>query len=227
MTLVFPGKPPLVIMTLTRISSGCFGLLLLAATTVLHTQIAVADTDLFNSLAGSSIGNNPVDSGTGSGPLYASFSTTSQFNLTGIDLVLSSLYNSPGSFSVGIYSDSSTNPGTLLQNLGTFDDSSLNITPSVFTVGLPTPYTLDSNSRYWVGLSSANSSSAWSITTDTTGVGVAAESYANSALGVQANSTGPHQMRVFGTAVPEPSTWSLIAVGTLALGFAARRQSRG
>ncbi len=214
-------------MTITRISADRFGSMLFAAATVICTQVAVADTDLFNSLAGTSIGNNPVDSSTGSGPLYASFSTTSQFNLTGIDLVLASLYNSPGTFSVGIYSDSSTTPGALLQNLGTFNDSSLNPTPSVFTVGLTTPYTLDSNSRYWLGLSSANSSSAWSITSDTTGVGVAAESYANSALGVQANSTGPYQMRVFGTAVPEPSTWSLIAVGAVVLGFAARRQARG
>lgn len=171
------------------------------------STVVAAETDLFNSLAGASIGDNAVDSSTGSGPLYGSFSTTSAFNLSGVDLALSSLYSSPGTFSVGIYSDSSATPGTLVKDLGTFNDSSLSSTTAVFTVSV-SPYTLAGNSHYWVGLTSYNTSAAWSITTDTTGVGVASESYSTGPSGVQPNSTGPFQFRVYGTAVPEPSTWA-------------------
>jgi hypothetical protein len=187
-----------------------------------------APTDLFNSLGGASIGNNSVDSSTGSGPLFGSFSTTSAFQLEGVDLSLSSLYNSPGSFSVGIYSDSSTNPGALLEDLGTFNDSSLGSSPATFTVNLGTPYALSANTRYWVGLTSFNTSAAWSITTDTSGVGVASEYYSSTPSGTQSNSSGPFQMRVYGTAVPEPTSWisGLAFAAAAAASVVVRRQKK-
>ena len=205
--------------------------LALVAASLVAAGAAIAGsptTDLFNSLGGSSLGNNLVDSSAGSGPLYASFSTTGAFTVTGVDLLLSSTYTSPGGFSVGIYADSATSPGSLLQNLGTFNDSSLSSTESIFTVSLSTPFSLAPSSRYWIGISSDNTSTAWSITTATSGVGVANELYDNTFAGVDSDSNDPYGMAVYGVAVPEPTpfAWSLTFVSTVAFGLTIRRFKR-
>ena len=189
---------------------------------------AKAQSDLFNSLGGSTIGNNGADITGGSGPLFASFSTTKEFTLTGVQLELSSLFDSPASFNVGIYSDNATAPGSLIDNLGTFNDSSLNPGGSLFTVTPSTPLNLDGGSRYWLGISGDNTAAAWSITTDTSGVGVANEYYSTGPSGVQPNSNGPFEARVYGDPVPEPTTTALVIAmaAIVGLSICKRRANR-
>lgn len=83
-----------------------------------------------------------------------------------------------GSITVGLYSDSATSPGSLLTTIGSLPDTSLPTggTGAVVTFPLTTVYPLAANTRYWIGLSTANDSVAVWIATDVnTGTGVANE----------------------------------------------------
>ena len=163
------------------------------------------------------------------GPLlFNSFSTgAGGFNLSQVDLLVAGS-DSPGagSFSVGLYSDASTSPGSLLTTIGTVSDSALTSTPSVATFNLPSPYSLAAGTRYWVGLASADSVAAWMYSYEG-GVGVAGEYWGSTADGVVANyvggfSTGPYEMRVSHT--PLPGALLLLCAGMARLVAYGRRK---
>ena len=175
------------------------------------------------------------------GPSYDSFSTGSSVSvLTDIKMMLSGLPGTPGGpqFTVSLFSDSSRTPGSLLVTIGTFRDSTLATTASVYDVPVAN-YILTANTRYWVELSTAPSSPsstvAWDYATDATGVGVGGEYWAYYPLGVltvtaNSDTNGPFQMQVTtsdSSTVPEPGTLcqTLSAIGIGIIAIARRRMA--
>jgi hypothetical protein len=168
----------------------------------------------------------------GNGPLADSFSTgSSAVNLSDVKLLLESdSFTSTGSITVTLNKDSSTSPGGVLTTIGTFNNSSLSRSPTA--IDFPTSYSLAANTRYWIEVSASNdSSAAWEVSTDTSGVGVANE-YNSNSQGVFPNTgISPFQMEVTAqtaaTGVPEPSTLTLLGLGSLGLlGYGRRRRKQ-
>ena len=124
-------------------------------------------------------------------------------------------------FTVSVWSDNSTFPGTMLWQT-TANNSILSTTPTV--EDFLTDVSLNADSRYWVGVTSAAGSAIFSSATVFTGIGVANEFYINSNGLVPNNPNGPYIMAVI--AAPEPSTWIMLLLGFAGLGFAGYRQSR-
>ena len=144
---------------------------------------------LFDNLGYPSVG---ADGDLAHGPLYASFSTVGSNTLTDVSLLIGADNpNDGGTFTIDLYSDSSTSPGSLLTALGTFDDSQLSSSLAVFSDSVS--YSLSADTRYWIGISSSDGSVYWSYEVDDLGIGVAGEFYDNQG-GVAPNSTGAYQM---------------------------------
>ena len=157
------------------------------------------------------------------GPLADSFSTGAATILVDVKLLLSGDSTSSGTTFVYLLNDASTSPGSVIAQLGSISDSSLPIMPGVIDVSSFAPIILNATTRYWIELSSTNTTAGWAFSGDTSGPGVENEFFANQ-HGVFANSIGePYQMQVNTTAIPEPSTLalSIAGLGTL-LGFRRR-----
>lgn len=161
------------------------------------------------------------------GPLYDSFSTVGSTTLTDISVLIGA--DNPadgGTFTIGLYSDSSTSPGSLLDS-NTFMDSAL--TTSLAVLSESVSYSLSAGTRYWIGISSSDGSVFWSYDADASGIGVAGEYYDNqggvSLIGADDNGGG-YQMELVAGAVPEPSSWAMMAIGFMGLGYIRFRTSR-
>lgn len=191
--------------------------LLLAAGGRVH-----ADTILYNNLGAASDGSDPIATNP-FGPLFDSFSTgATPVNLTDVKVLLS---GSPSSatITVALLSDSSTSPGAVLDVIGTLSDNALSGTPTVFDFPVVPSFPLAANTRYWIELSSPDSTAEWSYSLDTSGPGVSGEFFGHQDQ-VFPNEEGPYQMEVTAetaapapAAVPEPSSLALCALGGLAL----------
>jgi hypothetical protein len=164
----------------------------------------------------------------GSGPLYDSFFTgATAYNLTIVGVVLEGS-SAAGNTSVGLYSDASTAPGTLLYAIGNIPDTALTTTFTEYDLPLASPYSLAANTRYWIGLVGFLSTTAnWAWTPVATGqTGVTGEYYAY-ASGVSLNTgtlgeqSGPYQMKITATsasvAVPEPSLMVLLCISIMSV----------
>jgi MYXO-CTERM domain-containing protein len=92
---------------------------------------------------------------------YQSFSTgTGSFSLTDVEILLQGSPLDSNTLSIDLYGDSSTAPGSLLDHVGTFTDTSL-IAGSAHLFDFATAaFALTQNTRYWIGLSTTNGSSA-------------------------------------------------------------------
>jgi PEP-CTERM motif len=143
----------------------CFGghiLKLLAALAAGAILIpgAYAGTIIFNTLGAPAIGNRGVSIAS----QFASFSAASDVVLNDVQLNLQGDNTDGHSFSVGLYSDSSTAPGALLAPIGTALDSVLPFSGIGVIDFSGLSISLAANTRYWVGLSTANASSvAWEL----------------------------------------------------------------
>jgi hypothetical protein len=99
---------------------------------------------------------------------------------------------------------------------------------------------LKPDSLYWIDITSTSSSFddasvIWGLTSDVSGVGVAENYNSSNATDFTffLNQGVPpfaadvaFQMEVSGTAVPEPSTWAMMALEFVGLGFMGQRRSR-
>lgn len=158
------------------------------------------------------------------GPLYNSFSTVGATTLTDISLLIGADNPSDGGqFTIGLYADSSTAPGSLVAS-NTFDDSALSTSLAVFSESIS--YGLSAGARYWIGLSSSDGSVFWSFDGDASGIGVAGEYYSNQGgVSLIGDGNGGYQMALV-AGVPEPSSWALMAVGFAGLAFFRFRTSK-
>lgn len=185
--------------------NGLFRMVLLAtvAIGILSLGSAANGGDVYNNLPlpSWSGGTDPVSV---DGPSFNSFSTgNSDSFLLDIKMMLSGISTTPGSlqFTVSLLSDASNSPGTFLTSLGTFDDSTLASTASVYDVPVNTTIALTADTRYWVELSGPSSSVAWDYAIDARGAGVSGEYSAYSSPGgpivsQNASGSGPYQMEV-------------------------------
>lgn len=173
------------------------------------------------------LGAAPVSSDAVSvlGPLADSFSTgSSSADLTDVKVLLQG-NSSGGAIEIDLMSDAGTAPGAFLTALGTLNDSALTNSPTVFDFPLAVPFSLAANTRYWVEIISANSSTAqWDWSSDITGPGVAGEFFYSTGA-VLPNIDGPYQMQVNATSssVPEPASLTILAAGLAGLAAARRR----
>ncbi len=189
---------------------------------------ATASTVLYDNLPASSSGTAPANSSWG--PLYDSFSTgSSSLSTIALTLMLDATTPSDGgTFTISLLTDSGNSPGTKFATTGSLPDSDLSTTLNPFSVGAA--LSLAADTLYWVELSSTGSVN-WSYSTDTSGLGVANEYFANyggtGTVRVFPNSGGPpYQMEVVGTATPLPSTWTMLIAGFVGLGFVAYRGTK-
>jgi hypothetical protein len=183
--------------------------------------------NLFNNLGGAPNGADPT--GNEWGPLADSFSTgSSAFDLNSLTVALSGT-PSAGTTPAYLLSDSSTTPGSVLEEIGSIGEASLSTAPGFYT--LSTSYVLSPGTMYWIELTSDDNSANWDWSFDTSGRGVAGEFLANFQGGstwlVFPDDNGPYQMEVAGTnEVPEPSSIVLLFAGlTAILCVAFRRRS--
>jgi len=200
----------------------------LVLTGLVASAISAKAIPIYNNLAATSDGTVSVGS---SGPLYDSFTSASSVQaITGLELALSGPAEivgpelvgpsvsvpggtGGGTITVGLYSDSSTVPGTLIATLATISDASIND----YTLSLLTDPVLAASTRYWIGLSDTGTSTAWSLSLDLSGTGVSGEYFANQ-NGVFPNSDGPYQMTLSTSPVPDAgSTAYLFGLGVAGL----------
>jgi hypothetical protein len=181
-----------------------------------------------NFYTGYTIANSPYYTS-----VAASFSILSTDSLMLDDVEVTLLASNPkdgGMLNVGLYSDSSTSPNTLLDSLGTINDSSLTTSPAEYAIPV-TPFSLASG-RYWIVISSSDgSSAAWGMTDIMTGAGVSSGYFGDPYDGYVLNSNTGYgapfnqvafEMQVDGL-TPEPSTILFGAIGLAMLAAYRRR----
>src|ERR1022692_1621949 len=123
---------------------------------------ANAGVIVYDSLPQSSSGADPVGS---FGPLYDSFSTGADSGpISSVSFLLSG--------------DNTDTVGGLISALGTISDASLTGGLSVVNLPLGSNPSLNTGTRYWIGLSTSGSA-LWSYTLDTSGTGVNGEFFRN------------------------------------------------
>ncbi len=184
---------------------------------------ANADDTLYNNLLDAS---GYADSVSSLGSLGDSFSTGAAFeNLTDVQLLLTNFGNTAtGSFTVSLYSDNATNPGSLLANLAVYNDSVLTSGAAVVDTSV-SGVILDPNTRYWIELSTtSNSVAGWLWTANAGNTDTISEYNFNNGGVSSNNSNNPYQMAVTAAPVPVPPAFALMSLGIAGLA-ALRRKS--
>jgi len=188
--------------------------------------ISRADDVLFNNSGGTTPGMAFVSS------LPAnSFSTGSSAELLD-NVVLDLRATNPadaGYFNLYLGADNATSPGAELELLATVEDSSLTVSPALYTYSGQSYY-LDADTRYWIELvPEASTTAKFGYNNDDSGTGLASEFYSLSG-NVYSDTSGPFKMEVTGTpvaAAPEPSSLLLLVSGAASLfSFMRRRSAR-
>lgn len=185
----------------------------LAVLTSWGVQAATVDFDNL----GFAVVNN-IHLGDNPSGIYASFTSAGGASLTALTMRLTVYGPNDGhSFHIGLYGDSSTSPGALIAHLETVNDNDSDLSFfGNYSVNLASTPALSAG-RYWIGLTTSDSSSAsWGYTyCFTCGTGAASEYYEYGS-GVYANDGGAGTLQMMveeSVVVPEPSTWILGAAG--------------
>jgi len=148
--------------------------LLILGCAVLATAAPGSQTVLFGNLNAPSKGYFPI------GPIYASFSTGSTAaTFTDLQLNLEFLDGEPSGFSVGLYADSNTTPGGLIQTIGSMLDNSISFDGGTYDFPVSPGIALTANTRYWIGLAPnvSGDDSGWELTGSTSGTGAIASEF--------------------------------------------------
>lgn len=184
---------------------------------LIFTATANADVVTFSNLNAATV---DADSIAAYGPIADSFSTAEYgTTLNQVSLLLNGAPDS-GSVTVRLLSSSFLSPGSVLTTIGTVNDSSLSSTLTSYTLPLASPFQLGANTRYWIQLTSNNSSANWAWSANVSGPGVAGE-YLSNANGVFENaSEAPCQMQVI-TSAPEPSNLAVLGLGLMGIAACA------
>src|SRR5262249_39624005 len=142
------------------------------------------------------------------------------------------LLSGGGTVTVGLYANTiggpgpnagASLPGSLLASLGTASAPGV---PGIVSLNVPF-LALFANTRYWIGLSSTNTSPVWEGTFDFSGTGVGSEFSFSAQNGVLPNNPdGEYQMRVTAAATPLPAALPLFAGGGGVLSLIAWRRRR-
>ena len=179
---------------------------------------------LYDNLGAAQEGSDPILS---FGPLANSFTTGADggVSLAGITALLKNDSTSiVGDLRVSLHADSANGPGAELLSLGVLSSAGVSadafgrysFTPSA-------PFALAANTTYWVEIEAASPNAVeWAWSGDLTAPGVAGQSTYSSIYGVSPNGLA-YQMAVT-TAVPEPTSALLLALGLGAVTVLRRRQ---
>src|SRR5580693_2903879 len=187
-------------------------------------------TVLFNNLSDTPNSNNGIyGNGAGTdGSVYQSFSNGGTgLLLDDLKLDLEGAITPTGSFTIGLYSDLSTRPNTLLLSIATVNDSSLTTSPAVYDFSVAN-YSLSANTRYWIGLVGTSASSHWEGTTVQAGDTGTSTEFIQQTTGVvfPSDTNFAYMMTVTAvtaqSGVPEPSTGLLLGAGLAAAWWARR-----
>jgi len=178
---------------------------------------------LYDNLGSVQEGADPILS---FGPLANSFTTGADGGLlSGIAALLKNDSAAiVGDLRVSLHADSANGPGTELLSLGVLSSAGVStdafgrysFTPSA-------PFALAANTTYWVEIEAASPNAVeWAWSGDLTAPGVAGQSTYSGIYGLSPNGLA-YQMAVT-TAVPEPASALLLALGLGAFTVLRRRQ---
>jgi len=182
-----------------------------------------AGTILYNNLADTAYVNSQLTQSE-----YQSFSSGgTTLYLDDLKLDLGKQGADSGTFTIGLYSDSSATPGTLLLTIAVVSDTSLSTTVTSYDFAVA-DYGLSANTRYWIGLIPNGSiDGTWDaarVTGGDTGTSGQFIDLGGNVYGTDANDA--FQMTVDAvvsqSSVPEPSTGLLLCAGFAALWRVAR-----
>ncbi len=186
--------------------------------TVLYDNLGSTDTTIH--------GDGVSSSGTFAttapyGPLENSFSTgATTFDFKYLDLRLDRPDSPAASIDVNLLSDNATSPGSLIATLATLNDSAVSTSADIIQIPVAS-LMLAANTRYWIQLIGDGSDISWEWSKNTSGIGVVGEYFANQG-GVFSTASGPYQMRVADTPVPEPASFTVFGVMLAGLGWRLR-----
>ncbi len=186
------------------------------------TEIIVSSAEL---LGGTTSGNHHQ--------LAMGFNTGSSSFLFNSVLIAVQNFSDTSSFSItgGIYSDNANAPGALFAAFNDVLVPENGVETPLFTT--VTPAFLAANTTYWIlldGPTEADRYLGWLKTEGTEVEETAPVTYVGTRLSLDSGSTWDEaasdvNIHVDASVVPEPSTWALLGLGALALGFAARRRA--
>jgi hypothetical protein len=195
---------------------------------LLTTAAANAGTILYNNIGDPYTTNSQLTE-----TLAQSFSTgSSALSLDDLQLVLDIKAPDTGSFTIGLYSDNSTKPGTQLLAIATVSDTTLTSTATTYDFPVA-DYALAANTRYWIvlGLTNGEVEGSWESSNPQAGdTGVSGQytDYGGSIYIVGPTTSPAFSMTIDAvsqTTTPEPSSALLLGAG-LAAGAAFLRKAR-
>lgn len=184
---------------------------------------------------------NPIGTGGVQFNKFAQGFTVGTTNQTMTDVILGLQFGTqlPSSVRISLYDNSGSNPGS---ELGVFTNPTFTAnTKDIYTFNYSGNYTLVANTSYWVVASfdaPLTGSYDWVYNTANTApaaqnssgfIGLGSRATFNAAPTTWDNTFNDspwNRASITVVVVPEPSTYALAAVGTLALGSIGRRKSR-